>query len=102
MPWHPQDCLNWSKLLLQFIIFLQKNLFDYIGAGTVSPEFLIKKLYEEENKKLEIDIQSIQDKDNNIFITGLKEIDNSLLIDIHIKVQAIGIFGKIIIINLKN
>ena len=33
---------------------LQKNLFDYIGAGTVSPKFLIKKLYEEENKKLEI------------------------------------------------
>ncbi len=34
---------------------LQKNLFDYIGAGTVSPQFLISKLYEEENKKLEID-----------------------------------------------
>ncbi len=34
---------------------LQKNLFDYLGGGTVSPNFLIKKLYEEENKKLEID-----------------------------------------------
>ncbi len=34
---------------------LQKNLFDYIGAGTVSPQFLVKKLYEEENKKLEIE-----------------------------------------------
>ena len=34
---------------------LQKNLFDYIGAGTVSPEFLVKKLYEEENKKLDIE-----------------------------------------------
>jgi len=34
---------------------LQKNLFDYIGAGTNSPKFLIKKLYEEENQKLEID-----------------------------------------------
>ena len=34
---------------------LQKNLFDYIGAGTVSPNFLINKLYEEENKELEID-----------------------------------------------
>ena len=34
---------------------LQKNLFDYIGAGTVSPKFLIKKLYDEENTKLEID-----------------------------------------------
>ena len=34
---------------------LQKNLFDYIGAGTVSPNFLINKLYEKENTKLEID-----------------------------------------------
>ena len=34
---------------------LQKNLFDYVGAGTVSPQFLIKKLYEEENKKLEVE-----------------------------------------------
>ena len=33
----------------------QKNLFDYIGAGTISPKFLVKKLYEEENKKLEIE-----------------------------------------------
>ena len=31
---------------------LQRNLFDYIGAGTVSPKFLSKKLYEEENKTL--------------------------------------------------
>ena len=34
---------------------LQKNLFGFVGAGTVSPKFLIKKLYEEENRKLEID-----------------------------------------------
>ena len=34
---------------------LQKNLFDYIGAGTVSPQFLINRLYEEENKKLEVE-----------------------------------------------
>ena len=34
---------------------LQKNLFDYIGAGSVSPSFLVNKLYEEENKKLKID-----------------------------------------------
>ncbi len=39
---------------------LQKNLFDYIGAGTVSPSFLIKKLYEEENTKLEIDFISLE------------------------------------------
>ena len=35
---------------------LQKNLFDYIGAGTITPKFLAKKLYEEENKKLEVDL----------------------------------------------
>ena len=34
---------------------LQKNLFDYIGAGTSTPKFLIKKLLEEEKTKLEID-----------------------------------------------
>ena len=34
---------------------LQRNLFDYIGAGTVSPKFLVNKLFEEENKKLEIE-----------------------------------------------
>ena len=34
---------------------LQKSLFDYIGAGTSSPQFLINKLYEEENKKLQLE-----------------------------------------------
>jgi len=33
---------------------LQKSLFDYIGAGTTTPKFFVKKLYEEENKKIEI------------------------------------------------
>jgi len=33
---------------------LQKNLFDYIGAGTTTPKFLAKKLYEEENRKIEV------------------------------------------------
>ena len=39
---------------------LQKNLFDYIGAGTVSPEFLVNKLFEEENKKLEIEFINLK------------------------------------------
>ena len=39
---------------------LQKNLFDYIGAGTISPNFLISKLYEEENKKLELDFINLK------------------------------------------
>jgi peptidyl-prolyl cis-trans isomerase D len=48
---------------------LQKNLFDYIGAGTVSPKFLIKKLYEEENKELEIEyigLDEFYEKKENI------------------------------------
>ena len=54
---------------------LQKNLFDYIGAGTVSPEFLIKKLYEEENKKLEIefiDLKNFYKKNEDITEKELK------------------------------
>jgi len=46
----------------------QKNLFDYIGAGTISPKFLVKRLYEEENKKLEVDFIDLKNfyssKDN--------------------------------------
>ena len=34
---------------------LQKHLFDYIGAGTTSPNFLVDKLFKNENRKLEID-----------------------------------------------
>ena len=54
---------------------LQKNLFDYIGAGTVSPKFLIKKLYEEENKKLEIefiDLKNFYKKNEDITEKELK------------------------------
>ena len=39
---------------------LQKHLFDYIGAGSKSPKFLINKLYEEENKKLEIEFINLK------------------------------------------
>jgi peptidyl-prolyl cis-trans isomerase D len=47
----------------------QKKLFDYIGAGSVSPKFLISKLQEEENKKLEldfIDLDRFYKKEDNI------------------------------------
>ncbi len=40
---------------------LQKNLFDYIGAGTTSPQFLINKLYEEESQKLDIEFIDLKD-----------------------------------------
>ncbi len=38
---------------------LQKNLFDYIGAGTTSPIFLTKKLFEEENRQLELEFLNL-------------------------------------------
>ena len=47
---------------------LQKKLFNYIGAGTVSPKFLVNKLFENENKKLEldfIDLKKFYKKEND-------------------------------------
>ena len=34
---------------------LQKHLFDFIGAGTITPEFLIESKFEENNKTLSIE-----------------------------------------------
>ena len=50
----------------------QKNLFDYIGAGTVSPRFLVKRLYEEENKKLQVDFIDLK-----YFYSSKENITNS-------------------------
>ena len=46
---------------------LQKKLFDYVGAGTVSPKFLVTKLFENENRKLNIDFINLDNfyKKNN-------------------------------------
>ncbi len=38
----------------------QKKLFDLIGAGTVSPQFLVRKLFETENRKLNIDFINLE------------------------------------------
>ena len=40
---------------------MQKKLFDFIGAGTVSPKFLVMKLFEIENKKMNIDFINLND-----------------------------------------
>ena len=40
---------------------LQKNLFDYIGAGTTTPKFLVKKLFIQENRKLLIDFFNLKE-----------------------------------------
>jgi len=53
---------------------LQKNLFSFIGAGTVSPKFLTNKLYEEENKKLEIDFINL----NNFYKKKSDFTDNDI------------------------
>jgi peptidyl-prolyl cis-trans isomerase D len=34
---------------------LQKHLFDFIGAGTITPDFLIKKKFEDEKKSLNLE-----------------------------------------------
>ena len=46
---------------------LQKHLFDLIGAGTITPDFLIKKMFEEQNKTLDIEYfaMSSQYKEKN-------------------------------------
>ena len=54
---------------------LQGKLFDYIGAGSVSPKFLINKLFESENKKLELDYISLE----KFYKKGNKFSDDELL-----------------------
>ena len=41
---------------------LQKHLFDLIGAGTVTPDFLIKKKFEEQNKTLDVEYFAMSNK----------------------------------------
>ena len=47
---------------------LQKHLFDFIGAGTITPDFQTKKKFEEENKSLELEYFAMEnfykDKEN--------------------------------------
>ena len=54
----------------------EKNLFDYIGAGTISPSFFTKRLFIEENKKLEIefiDLNNFYEKKEDISESRIKE-----------------------------
>ena len=39
---------------------LQKKLFDFIGAGTISPKFFVNKLLENENKKLKLNFVDLE------------------------------------------
>ncbi|MDC3088011.1 SurA N-terminal domain-containing protein [Candidatus Pelagibacter sp.] len=56
---------------------LQKNLFDYIGAGTVVPEFLVNKIFEEENKKIEIEFINLQ----NFYKKNISDLDIKKFVD---------------------
>ena len=54
---------------------LQKHLFDFIGAGTITPSFLIQKKYEEENKTLNIkyiEMESFYKKKDDLSDTDLE------------------------------
>ena len=57
---------------------LQKSLFNYIGAGTISPSFLTKKLYEEENRKLEVQYINLKDSYKKKEEVKISEINNFL------------------------
>ena len=62
---------------------LQNHLFDIIGAGTITPDFQIKKKFEEENKSLELeyfamenfykDKESFTDQEINKFLDENKD-----------------------------
>ncbi len=71
---------------------LQKQLFDYIGAGTKSPNFLLKSMFEEENKKINIEYinleniykskNEITEKDLELFVNENSEQLKSDYIDL--------------------
>ena len=58
---------------------LQKNLFDYIGAGATSPQFLTTKLFKEENQKLEIEFIDLNDFYVNKDDITDKELENFIM-----------------------
>ena len=61
---------------------LQRKLFDYIGAGTVVPNFLTEKNFENENRKLEIDYINLNNfykkKENFTNLEKIKFIEENL------------------------
>ena len=60
---------------------LQKHLFDFIAAGTITPDFQIKKKFEEENKSLELEYFTMEnlykDKDDYTNIEIQKFLDEN-------------------------
>ena len=62
---------------------IEKNKFKYNDdfIQNLCKDIYIIAIGLKENKKLELDSLSIDEKDNNIFIIGLKELNDSLVID---------------------
>lgn len=54
---------------------LQKQLFDYIGAGSKTPEILVKKKFEDDNRILELEILNLSS-----FYKPKEEFDNDEII----------------------
>ena len=55
---------------------LQKHLFDFIGAGTITPDFLIQKKFQEENKTLDLEyfaMESLYKEKNNYTDLEIKD-----------------------------
>ena len=57
---------------------LQKHLFDFIGAGTIAPEFLLVKKFEEENKSLNLEYFPMENLYKNKEDLTNSEIENFL------------------------
>tara|TARA_Y100000389_G_C17412632_1_gene491842 strand:+ start:99 stop:1517 length:1419 start_codon:yes stop_codon:yes gene_type:complete len=59
---------------------LQKHLFEYIGSGTVSPKFLVDKVFLEENREVEIeflDLNYIYKKPDEFKLNEIKDFLNT-------------------------
>ena len=82
---------------------LQKKLFDFVGAGTASPKFFVSKLFEIENRKLNIDFINLenfykqkQDITEEELINFINENNDQLSVD-HIDFQYAMINPEILI-----
>ena len=80
---------------------LQKHLFDIIGAGTITPNFLIDKKYEENNKTLNIEYFNME----NLYKNKDEYTDQELLVFIKENEEQLNreyIDFKYVVLNPKN
>ena len=80
---------------------LQKHLFDIIGAGTITPNFLIDKKYEENNKTLNIKYFNME----NLYKNKDEYTDQELLVFIKENEEQLNreyIDFKYVVLNPKN